>query len=138
MKYKNALEWARQVMNGETGFIRREVEEVFPELKESEDERIKREIVRYINLHKNDERKRDEWIAWLEKQGKKKDINPTLIEKEKMDDAFTKMMFKGQVDGFDAELNALLKKYEHLPKEEILGCLNFYVLVLGKEMEEQQ
>lgn len=42
-----------------------------------------------------------------------------------------------QVDGFDAELNALLKKYEHLPKEEILGWLNYYVLVLGKEMEQQ-
>ena len=43
---------------------------------ENEDERIKREIVRYINIHKNDERKSDEWIAWLEKQGQK----PTLEE----------------------------------------------------------
>ena len=44
-KYKNALEWARQVMNGETGFIRKEVEEIFPELKESEDEKIRKGLI---------------------------------------------------------------------------------------------
>ena len=32
----------------------------------------------------------------IEKQDEQKDINPTLIEKEKMDDAFTKMMLKGK------------------------------------------
>ena len=30
------------------------------------------------------------------------------------------------VDAFDAELNSLLKKYEHLPKEEVSECLSFY------------
>ena len=40
-------------------------DEIFPELKESEDEKIKREIIEYIKIgtyHKD-------WIAWLEKQG---------------------------------------------------------------------
>ena len=37
-----------------------------------------------------------------------------------------------EVDGFDAELNALLKKYEHLQKYEIIGCLNFYIKVVEK------
>ena len=75
-KYKNALEWARQVMNGETGFIRKEVEEVFPELKEeSEDERIRKEIINYFEHHPNiivkRERKSD-YIAWLERVGKQR------------------------------------------------------------------
>jgi len=35
-----------------------------------------------------------------------------------------------EVDSFDAELNALLKKYEHLPKEDIAECLSFYLGVV--------
>ena len=74
-KYKNALEWARKVMNGETGFIRKEVEEVFPELKESEDERIRKWLIGQLkqglatapkDVNPNDAEKA---IAWLEKQG---------------------------------------------------------------------
>ena len=36
-------------------------------------------------------------------------------------------------DGFDAELNALLKKYEHLPKHELADILEFYLWVVGKQ-----
>lgn len=39
-KYKEALEWARKVMQGKVGFVLDEVLEKFPELKESEDEKI--------------------------------------------------------------------------------------------------
>lgn len=56
-----------------------------------------------------------------------------------------------QVDGFDAELNALLKKYEHspreeldtllkkygyLPKEELAECLSFYLRVIQGEQTQ--
>jgi len=68
-KYKNALEWARQVINGETGFIRKEVEEIFPELAESEDEKIRKALIRF---HKStiaiDGIKGYEIVSWLEKQ----------------------------------------------------------------------
>ena len=74
-KYKNALEWARQVMNGETGFIRKEVEEIFPELAESDDERIRRELIEHVIWSEdNQDISTDEmerWLAWLEKQGEK-------------------------------------------------------------------
>ena len=119
MKYKNALEWARQVMNGETGFIRREVEEVFPELQESAGEKTCKWIIMYLNdefLCADEllKPKLQTAIAWLEKQ----------IEKP-------------QVDGFDAELNALLKKYEHLPKEQLLESMNFYVDELEKQWRDE-
>lgn len=74
-KYKNALEWARQVKNGRIGFVLSEVEKVFPELQESEDERVRKELIDAIQgLWDNDalplplsvERK-NEWLAWLEK-----------------------------------------------------------------------
>ena len=74
-KYKNALEWARQVMNGETGFIRKEVEEIFPELAENEDEKIRNVLVELV---KGNERcghfminniTTSSMLAWLEKKG---------------------------------------------------------------------
>lgn len=69
-KYENALEWARQVINGECGFIRKEVEEVFPELKKSEDEKIRKDVLAFIRREGRhiDKYKWHKWIAWLEKQ----------------------------------------------------------------------
>ena len=117
--YKEALERAKKVhkYSSDIAEIKR-MEDIFPELKESEDAKIRKAQLDYWRSVGG-----KDWhgvpvqkvIAWLEKQGE-----------------------KPQVDGFDTELNSLLKKYEHLPKDEILGCLNFYVLVLGKEIEERQ
>ena len=45
-------------------------------------------------------------------------------------------LIQEQVDGFDAELNALLKKYEHLPKEELAECLSFYLGVVQGEQTQ--
>ena len=76
-KYKNALEWARQVMHGETGFIRKEVEDIFPELKENKSERVRKGLIKTISslldntvLYHTDITK-EEALAWLEKQGNK-------------------------------------------------------------------
>ena len=60
-KYEKALAKAR---------AGKSLEEIFPELKESEDERIRKEIIHYI-LYKADgvsEKQEHEWVAWLEKQ----------------------------------------------------------------------
>ena len=98
-KYKEEIIRATQLW--ECGDITREnLEYIFPELKESEDEKIKNHLIKLIKmssevggfaLHKWEA---DEMLAWLEKQGDQKDINPTLIEKEKIDNAFTQMMLK--------------------------------------------
>lgn len=75
-KYKEALEWARKVMQGKVGFVLDEVLEIFPELKESEDERIRKEL---LNAFQESEdslymvltpHRRESFITWLEKQGK--------------------------------------------------------------------
>ena len=53
-------------------------ETIFPELKgESEDERISKEIIEYLERtiphhHRDEVLKSKEWIAWLEKQGEQK------------------------------------------------------------------
>ena len=48
------------------------LEEVFPELKESEDERIRKELIVFIKKRNRSgcDYDYDKWIAWLEKQGK--------------------------------------------------------------------
>ena len=48
------------------------IEDLFPELKESEDEKIRKNLIGYIKgISKNEvcEETKDSWIAWLEKQG---------------------------------------------------------------------
>ena len=76
-KYKEALEWARRVIQGEVGFVRDEVLEKFPELKEieeSENERIRKDIVFYIAANHKDDGEKARWLYWLEKQGEQKPI----------------------------------------------------------------
>lgn len=74
-KYKEALEWMQSLYDGLHGATKEDAEHYFPELKESEDERIKREIIDFLRLpHHQFAGKRDheKWIAWLEKQGEQK------------------------------------------------------------------
>lgn len=54
--------------------FKQEIEEIFPELKENEDERIRKEIIHYI-LYKADgvsEEQEHSWITYLEKQKEQK------------------------------------------------------------------
>ena len=84
----------------------------FPELKESDDERIRKECIYFLELQKSNHASTveiEECIAWLEQQGKPVEINPTE---------------------FDLQLNRLLIKFEALTKEEIINSLNFYLNVV--------
>lgn len=70
-KYNKALERAKDILTYKE--VRREdMEYLFPELKESEDEKIKREIRNYIWGSPDKLPERTKWLAWLEKQGKQK------------------------------------------------------------------
>lgn len=55
--------------------IKEELEQIISELKESDDDRIRKEIIKFIKVSKPEwENYRDysSWIAWLEKQGEQK------------------------------------------------------------------
>jgi hypothetical protein len=191
------------------------MEYVFPELQESEDEKIKKWLIGYFRQYKKDGIEKyanglkvESIIAWLEKQGKEKylsepikdyqgsfacwnnahDFRPKHLQRCICYDKYMKGIYcyvyddiskycctqtteehdpdgdnhisdyadyrvpvwmplpdisfyplkswlekqgeKEEVDGFDAELNALLKKYEYLPKEELAECLEFYLGVV--------
>ena len=67
-KYKEALGWMRSLYDGLHGKTKEEAELYFPELKEPEDERIRKSL---IDMLKNDEKCYLKEIAWLEKQSQK-------------------------------------------------------------------
>lgn len=83
-KYKDALERAKKLQETcDSQAVVGWCEYLFPELKESKGDRIKWEILEYINSYANlkDEKIPTEWIEWLEKQGEK-NINHTDIKEK--------------------------------------------------------
>jgi hypothetical protein len=77
--YDKAIERARlsRLQLLDIGEEATEIEYIFPELKESEDERISKEIIKYLEQtvphnHRDEVLKSKEWTAWLQKQGKQK------------------------------------------------------------------
>ena len=85
--YDEALERAREYWetdNDNTLDIKAKgtMEYLFPELKESEDEKIMKRIYNYINvtLDDNESPEKEKWLAWLEKQG---DVNALIQEAAK-------------------------------------------------------
>ena len=69
-RYDEALEKAKRLY--EKGTITESLCHIFPELKESDDEKIRKELMDFVvdNTICTDGR-REKWIAWLEKQGEK-------------------------------------------------------------------
>ena len=71
--YDIALDKIKMLLGTGNSCSREELMYVFPELKESEDERIRKEIISYLKTRKGyTEAIKDPWIAWLEKQGGQK------------------------------------------------------------------
>ena len=87
-KYKEALDRARKIENGELINVPNGTSipvAIFPELKESEDEEIRKWLIGYFQQYKSDGIEKyanglkiDNIIAWLEKQGEKSQEKPIL------------------------------------------------------------
>ena len=93
--YEQRIERAKEEIKkcGDNKGRIRMIENIFPELKESEDERIRKELIQYLKNYPNlpnGHYCRDDFFAWLEKQGETSDYNPyketvksisTMVEK---------------------------------------------------------
>lgn len=88
-KYKDVLkrekeEVVRATQLWECGDITREqLEYIFPELQESEDEKVRKQLLDFV--HRNalaSYSDRDKWVAWLEKQRKPKWTNEDELTKD--------------------------------------------------------
>lgn len=80
-KYKEIVGLIKKAyLYAQTDSTKAVLEEIFPELSESEDEKVRKELIDAIQgLWVNDAlpmplslKRKDEWLAWLEKQGEKK------------------------------------------------------------------
>ena len=84
--YDEALERARSYHEDKNCFeyLKGVLENIFPELKESEDERIRKEILEFVTIVADSKSNKMEWIAWLEKQGEQKEYTfkslPRLLD----------------------------------------------------------
>ena len=77
MKKKEAMKILKDFHDKSALFsVRTALDTIIPELKESEDERIRKSIIEYFESCNI---KHLDWIAWLEKQGKK--ISDKIVEK---------------------------------------------------------
>ena len=79
-KYNEALERAREYKKHGYMMINAALDNIFPELAESKDERIRKAVIFYFKNYKKQEEcgistfygiPTDDILAWLEKQGKK-------------------------------------------------------------------
>ena len=95
--YKHALDLAKQVHDTTISKQQKEnIEIIFPELRESEDERIRKELLESFKYQQRESRTDKEWlngiklsevVAWLEKQGEQPQGKTALeaIKEEKVD-----------------------------------------------------
>lgn len=82
-KYKEALERLKGLIEGtredRCAIVEEDIIDIFPELKESEDDRIRKEIIYFLSRNTfqfgEDIDKYKSWITWLEKQGEKSPFN---------------------------------------------------------------
>ena len=85
--YKEALERAKKMFASKRSVIveKQALETIFPELAESEDERMRKELLDYLHTRQvveglTDTKVKMYWIAWLEKQGEKSSPYKAAIE----------------------------------------------------------
>ena len=89
-KYKETLKRAKEILECSVKSDSAEVRMVlsfFPELKESEDDRIRKELISYHRsmaaaMNGNRPCVHEAWIAWLEKQGEQKSMKVYRVENE--------------------------------------------------------
>ena len=121
-KYKEALDKLQEALAPKegcdiSGLTRRCIEDIFHELKESEDEKIRKALVRF---HKStidiDGIKGEDILAWLEKQGKETSWKPS---KEEMDVLYGLAYITNQYDEHKEEV--ITRLYQDLKREFFNG-----------------
>ena len=142
-KYEKALEWMKSVYPKMQGSDKEDAEHYFPELRESEDERIRKHIVEILDSlpggYWYGQKEKDDSLAWLEKQ-KEPSTNSEIPKESKPEwgEADEKMLsvitykisqhqgnderslFTPDEAEFICEMEDKLKSLRPQPKEE--GC----------------
>ena len=132
-KYEKAVQAAMLAkQDTESAVTVQTLEEIFPELRESEDERIRKAIIKFIDGDYTQRWITDEtkasWIDWLEKQSEQKPIEWTMDNVEELTEFENAMMhiggsFFGEHQGLDPNDTFVVKEQarillEMAPKQE--------------------
>ena len=107
-KYTESLERAKKVIKecGDNHGRIKMIEQIFPELKESENEKIRKALIRNLtNQHSSnfptvDGFTREQILSWLEKQGEKTDYNPYKATVESISAMIEKYANDGDLEDF--------------------------------------
>lgn len=140
--YDEALDTAKKFYETVNGDEKELVGGMLPELKDSEDFKIRRELLSFLNERSNDYYIPTSWFSWLKKQG-----NLVKYYEDKLDkcacDNFNKGYKKAlekqgkpteiNPSEFDSRLNSLLKQFESLSKKELVSILSFYLNMLQND-----
>ena len=118
-KYKELLAKATKMHNEDCDTCQMCLEQLFPELVESEDERIRKEIIAMI---KEDWPGRQDAIAWLEKQGEKKPVEWSERDKEVLNSILELLENLGY-DSWKNWLKSLRPHKQWKPSEEQMKAL---------------
>jgi len=127
--YDEAIERAIDFMNGEVHYALEKGESImcwiFPELKESEDERIIGDIIATIHLYYGEplEDEAKEMIAWVKKQGKN-DMGISEATKKKLEDNLNKALEKETPESWDEFLE---KQVEQKPNNKVELATKSYI-----------
>lgn len=139
-KYKDALERAKYYREGITD---RKLENgenildyIFPELKDSEDERIRKGIIKFIKVSKPGWQNYSDyssWIAWLEKQGK----TSWKPSKEEMDVLYGLAYITNEFD--EQKKEVITRRYQDLKRVFFNGASfeNMFPTNTSAEFEKQ-
>jgi len=113
MATKEKFEEAKRLYETANADQRYVLESLFPELKESEDERVSKEIISAI---KEDWPGHTDWIAWLERQGEQNKWKPS---KDEMDALYGLAYITNQYDEQKEEV--ITRLYQDLKREFFNG-----------------
>lgn len=125
-RYDEAIKRAKELLEigAKDTRDKRVVLSFFPELKESEDDRIRKELADYIKRKFENscsptpsKKILTNWIAWLEKQSNKRDIHLLELKAKAYDDARERMSYAYNQNrvpiGFISEIFPNLNSYEN-------------------------
>ena len=85
MSQEDKLKEAKRLYETANADQRYVLESLFPELKESEDERTRKEIITYLSTVEDKELiSYESWLAWLEKQGEQKPVEWSEYDEHKI------------------------------------------------------
>lgn len=122
MNYEEKLKEAKRLYESANDDQKYVIESLFPELNESEDERIKKELIGFLQLHHPQfvgKRNQEKWIAWLEKQGGNPQFwRPTKEQYEALTYAFYYIPDNKRGNYYAGVLKDLIEDLDRLEKQD--------------------